>query len=109
MQDAVHEVKAMAAKLRTRAEAVKSEICATAEECVKRIVSRKQEMVARVNGLITFLFWTKSSCNQSEEIRLRYTWSQVDGTFIFCIIENWIVRECNFRVFIDLAIMIYEP
>lgn len=57
VQDAVHEVKAMAAKLRARAEAVKSEICATAEECVKRIVSRKQEMLARVNGLITFLFF----------------------------------------------------
>lgn len=49
VQDAVHEVKVMAAKLRARAEAVKSEICATAEECVKRIVSRKQEMLARVN------------------------------------------------------------
>lgn len=56
VQDAVHEVKAMAAKLRARAEAVKSEICATAEECVKRIVSRKQEMLARVNTLITNLF-----------------------------------------------------
>lgn len=39
----------MAAKLRARAEAVKSEISATAEECVKRIVSRKQEILARVN------------------------------------------------------------
>ena len=56
VQDAVHEVKAMAAKLRARAEAVKSEICATAEECVKRIISRKQEMLARVNILITFRF-----------------------------------------------------
>lgn len=54
VQDAVHEVKAMAAKLRARAEAVKSEICATAEECVKRITSRKQEMLARVNILISF-------------------------------------------------------
>ena len=39
----------MAAKLRARAEAVKSEICGTAEECVKRIVSRKQEILARVS------------------------------------------------------------
>lgn len=54
VQDAVHEVKAMAAKLRARAEAVKSEICVTAEECVKRIISRKQEMLARVNILISF-------------------------------------------------------
>ena len=46
----------MAAKLRARAEAVKSEICATAEDCVKRIISRKQEMLARVSILITFRF-----------------------------------------------------
>ena len=39
----------MAAKLRARAEAVKSEICGTAEECVKRIVSCKQEILARVS------------------------------------------------------------
>ena len=51
VQDAVQEVKAMAAKLRARAEAAKSEICATAEECVKRIVSRKQEILARVRIL----------------------------------------------------------
>lgn len=50
----MHEVKTMAAKLRARAEAVKSEICATAEECVKRIVSRKQEILTRVNNLFTF-------------------------------------------------------
>lgn len=50
VHDAVHEVKTMAAKLRARAEAVKSEICGTAEECVKRIVSRKQEILARVSG-----------------------------------------------------------
>ena len=43
----------MAAKLRARAEAVKSEISATAEECVKRIVSRKQEILARVNDSVT--------------------------------------------------------
>ena len=55
VQDAVHEVKAMAAKLRARAEAVKSEISATAEECVKRIVSRKQEILARVNDSITMV------------------------------------------------------
>ena len=51
----MHEVKAMAAKLRARAEAVKSEISATAEECVKRIVSRKQEILARVNYSITMV------------------------------------------------------
>lgn len=53
VQDAVHEVKAMAAKLRARAEAVKSEISATAEECVKRIVCRKQEILARVCDHVT--------------------------------------------------------
>ena len=51
VQDAVQEVKTMAAKLRARAEAIKSEICATAEECVKRIVSRKEEILARVRIL----------------------------------------------------------
>ena len=45
----------MAAKLRARAEAVKSEISATAEECVKRIVSRKQEILARVNDSVTMV------------------------------------------------------
>lgn len=50
----MHEVKAMAAKLRARAEAVKTEISATAEECVKRIVSRKQEILARVTELLNY-------------------------------------------------------
>ena len=52
----------MAAKLRARAEDVKSEICATAEECVKRIVSRKEEMLARVISFFTFPFCTFLFC-----------------------------------------------
>lgn len=59
VQDAVQEVKAMTAKLRARAEAAKSEITATAEECVKRIISRKQEILARVNNSVTFPFSTR--------------------------------------------------
>ena len=41
----------MATKLRARAEAVKNEICNTADECVKRILVRRQEMMLKVYAL----------------------------------------------------------
>jgi len=51
VQDAVYEVKAMTAKLRARADAVKHDICAAADECVKRILAQKQQMLNQVDDL----------------------------------------------------------
>jgi hypothetical protein len=47
----VYEVKAMTAKLRARADAVKHDICSAADECVKRILARKQQLVTQVDEM----------------------------------------------------------
>ena len=52
VEDALHEVKVMAARLRKRAEDIKEEINSVADECVKRILGRKDEMMAQVGGTI---------------------------------------------------------
>ncbi|EDO47642.1 predicted protein [Nematostella vectensis] len=51
VQDAVYEVKAMTAKLRARADAVKNDISSAADECVKRILARKQELLTQVDNM----------------------------------------------------------
>ena len=67
VQDAVHEVKGMAAKLHARAEVVKSDICATAEECIRRILGRKQELLTQVDNM-----------QQEKEIILRAQQDQLE-------------------------------
>lgn len=51
VQEAVYEVKAMTAKLRARADAVKHDICAASDECVKRILARKQQLLIQVDEM----------------------------------------------------------
>ena len=49
VEDALHEVKVMTARLRKRAEDAKAEIYAVADDCVKRILERRDELAAEVS------------------------------------------------------------
>ena len=68
VQEAVHEVKGMVAKLHTRAETVKRDICTTAEECIRRILGRKEELLAQVDNLL-----------QDKEVVLRAQQDQLEA------------------------------